>query len=166
LRAYVNGSNVWSDSIDKEEADGKVAYFTQARGTDTFAAGDDLNIGIYQSGSASYNVLSDVIFTLEVVYDSEQETSVPTADEKLRALVGRSEKLGAAWKRLHNYLLKVRAAMTDEDIGPTITGADKDMLLAGFGARRTTVDTTETNVPMDWATFDPDPSEYEEEPAE
>jgi len=66
LNAMVNGTNVWSNALSATVAANKVDSFTQARGTDTFSADNDLEVNF----TGTDVTIDDVIITLEVYYDS------------------------------------------------------------------------------------------------
>lgn len=70
LEVLKNGAVVWTNALDKVVANNKEAQATQARGTDTFVAGDTITLRISttdeEDASMNYN---DVIILLEYVYD-------------------------------------------------------------------------------------------------
>lgn len=70
LCVYKNGAAVWSIALSVIVGTEKVAYSTQARGIDTFAAGDDIALGIVQGGVGGATVVDDLTGILEVVYDT------------------------------------------------------------------------------------------------
>ncbi len=71
LRVLVNGSVVWSNSISSSVATDKEVNFTQARGTDTFSAGDTIAIEVSITGGVNGDNVSvdEIIGMLEVYYD-------------------------------------------------------------------------------------------------
>jgi len=68
MRVKVNGSNVWENDISASMGTDKEAYFTQARGTDTFSAGDTISVCFEGDGSGNIT-MSKVIVSLEYYYD-------------------------------------------------------------------------------------------------
>jgi len=69
LEVYKDGVSVWSNTLSHTVAADKEAYFTQARNTDTFTAGQVLTVGVTQGGGAKSS-WDDGICVLEVVFDS------------------------------------------------------------------------------------------------
>jgi hypothetical protein len=72
LEVRKNGAVVWSESIQKTSGSGINEYFTQARNTDTFSAGDTLQLSVTASGGVSmihYVTMSDMIGLVEIIYD-------------------------------------------------------------------------------------------------
>lgn len=69
LVVYNDGVSVWSNAISHTVANDKEAYFTQARGTDTFTAGQVLMVRISQGAGAKSTFLN-MICTLEVQFDT------------------------------------------------------------------------------------------------
>ena len=67
LSIMKNGSGVWTVTLNKTIANGVRTQTTQARGTDTFAAGDRISIMIF--GVTSVNI-KNAIVNLEYVYDA------------------------------------------------------------------------------------------------
>ena len=64
-----NGGVVWEVFLQVITAgNDKESYGTQARGTDTFAAGDNLAISFREQGGESC-ILGSALFILEIVYD-------------------------------------------------------------------------------------------------
>ncbi len=62
-----NGATIWSSQIDRTIAQNKKELFAQARGTDTFAAGDTISVAIrIQAGELAYD---EVIVMLEFYYN-------------------------------------------------------------------------------------------------
>lgn len=72
LEVRKNGVVVWSNSIQKTAGSGIDEYFTQVRDTDTFVAGDTIQVSLTATGgSPGINMVTtnDVICALEVIYD-------------------------------------------------------------------------------------------------
>jgi hypothetical protein len=69
LRVYVNGSIVWTNSLNNAVANDKKNNFTQARGTDTFLAGDVISVSIIASGKSATINMNDVAVNIEMIYD-------------------------------------------------------------------------------------------------
>lgn len=70
LQVLKNGVSVWSNLISNAVGTEKAEYFTQARGIDTFAAGDDLQVRTAEAAPGPYTAFDDMIVSLEVVYDT------------------------------------------------------------------------------------------------
>ena len=64
-----NSTPVWSFVPDDIVGTGKSAYAVQARGTDTFAAGDKLIIGTATNEDATDVCIANVIMTVEVYFN-------------------------------------------------------------------------------------------------
>lgn len=86
-----------------------------------------------------------------------------TQIEKMTALAGRDERVKLAHGRLSSLIYKVRHALMDADIGPTLTAQDKQALLARYNILRAAVFEAVELYPEDLAPWEPDPSEYEVE---
>ena len=70
LEVRVNGTVVWSNGISQTVGTDIKVNFTQARGTDTFLAGDSIEISMTQTGgSLTYNS-NEHIGILEIYYDT------------------------------------------------------------------------------------------------
>lgn len=73
LKTYVaiNDVNKWGEDLDETIANDKEAYFTQARGTDTFSAGDTIDVALMEQLGAPHDItVDDIIIMLEFYYDS------------------------------------------------------------------------------------------------
>ena len=68
MRVKVNGSVAWENEISASMGSDKEAYFTQARDTDTFSAGDTISVCFEGSGAGSI-AMSKIIVQLEYYYD-------------------------------------------------------------------------------------------------
>ena len=68
LDIHVGASTVWSIDLAEGIASNKTAQGTQARGTDTFIAGDKITVSYRESGVDNINI-DDIIVQLEVYYD-------------------------------------------------------------------------------------------------
>ena len=66
-----NGSEVWSNEISRTVANNKEEQFTQARGTDTFSAGDTISVGIsWGTSSEDQLTINDTIAIIEFYNDT------------------------------------------------------------------------------------------------
>ena len=72
IQVYVNGSSVWQNTLTLSGtiANDKEEHFTQARGTDTFSAGDTITVVLYGLGGATSATFDNVIIGLEIYSDS------------------------------------------------------------------------------------------------
>ena len=68
MRVKVNGSVAWENEISGSMGSDKEAYFTQARDTDSFSAGDTISVCFEGDGSGSI-AMSKIIVQLEYYYD-------------------------------------------------------------------------------------------------
>ena len=68
MKVKVNGSAVWTNAINMSMGTDKEAYFTQARGADTFSAGDTISVCFEGDGAGSV-AMSKIIICLEYYYD-------------------------------------------------------------------------------------------------
>ena len=68
MRVKVNGSVAWENEISGSMGSDKEAYFTQARDTDSFSAGDTISVCFEGNGSGSI-AMSKIIVQLEYYYD-------------------------------------------------------------------------------------------------
>lgn len=69
LRVYKNGSIVWQNTLSNAVANDKKNNFTQARGTDTFIAGDVISVSIIAEGKSAAISMNDVGVNVEMIYD-------------------------------------------------------------------------------------------------
>jgi len=70
LEVYIDAAKVWSNVLDKVAGTDKTAQFTQARGTDTFAAGDVIRVRLSTTGLFIDTInVDEVIVMLEFYYD-------------------------------------------------------------------------------------------------
>ena len=66
-----NGATVWQDIVSNSVANDKSDYLTQPRDTDTFAAGDLLQIHIEPDGEPGCTTtLNEIVVVLEVYFDT------------------------------------------------------------------------------------------------
>ena len=68
MRVKVNGSVVWENDISAGVGNDKEAFFTQARDTDKFSAGDTISVCFEGDGTGSIT-MSKIIVSLEYYYD-------------------------------------------------------------------------------------------------
>ena len=68
MRVKVNGSVAWENEISGSMGSDKEAYFTQARDTDSFSAGDTISVCFEGDGAGSI-AMSKIIVQLEYYYD-------------------------------------------------------------------------------------------------
>ena len=70
LRVKKNGTAVWEENVSNTiTSNNKTDFKTQARGTDTFSAGDTISVCLESDGVSGSLTLSKVIVKLEYYYD-------------------------------------------------------------------------------------------------
>lgn len=70
LRVSVNGASVWANDISETTGAQKTARFTQSRDTDSFSAGNDVTVYLYNGGAIGSSVtVNDMIVCLEFYTD-------------------------------------------------------------------------------------------------
>lgn len=70
LRVKKNGTAVWEENVSNTiTSNNKTDFKTQARGTDTFSAGDTISVCLEADGVSGSLTLSKVIVKLEYYYD-------------------------------------------------------------------------------------------------
>lgn len=87
-----------------------------------------------------------------------------TIEQKLWVLQKRCAAAEDKTTELTAFVSKVQAALRDPDVGPTLTGPDKQALLSRYIAKYAAAAAAQANVPADPSTFEPDPEEYEDMP--